>query len=98
THSYTLSLHDALPISNNKTREEELTTGLVREYLEYDGLNRLTRQRISGPGLPTGGYLTSYAFDDANNAAAVTDARGVTTRTTKRSEEHTSELQSRSDL
>src|SRR5438034_2299495 len=74
---YTLSLHDALPIST----------------MPVDGFTRLpsVRRVASVPGRAI--RLAKLMMDSCHFAA-----EDVTVRTSDRSEEHTSELQSHSDL
>src|SRR3712207_8367239 len=74
TEIYTLSLHDALPISFAQTRARD-ETGLENNALCRDRQNR-NSPRYSAPCATSGGHLFSGG----------------------RSEEHTSELQSRQYL
>src|SRR3712207_7046875 len=77
TEIYTLSLHDALPISTGELRRLFLVTCLRR--------NRNTQLRVRALG-EIGALRDPEAFDDAVEIVG------------SRSEEHTSELQSRQYL
>jgi RHS repeat-associated protein len=73
--------------AGNRTREQNLSSGLVAEYLEHDGLNRPGRIRqtvpLGGLGLTTAVYETRYAYEDDDNAVVVTNPRGFRSRTDK---------------
>src|SRR5206468_4407769 len=92
---YTLSLHDALPIFRRRLapkaarRVRRVLQRPVRGLLEPRllGLDRLSVLGAGGPGGGAGGHL---------QGAGVRRREGV--RNLGRSEEHTSELQSRSEL
>src|SRR5206468_11847516 len=95
THIYTLSLHDALPIFETDWDYDaagnviaiRTPAGDITNYT-YDDLGRLTSDSI----VDGANTLTRlYAYDFAGNLTDYQDRDG-------RSEEHTSELQSRSDL
>src|SRR5206468_12862328 len=94
TESYTLSLHDALPISLNEFKRASNEFKAQVES-EIANLERDTTPQILPPAHPpqgavAGGSLTeiSPAEREDNHIVKAPD----------RSEEHTSELQSRSDL
>jgi RHS repeat-associated protein len=71
--------------ASNKVREQSLSSGLLTEYLEYDGLNRPRRVRqsvpLGGPGLTTAVYETHFEYEDSDNAVILTNPRGFKTRT-----------------
>ncbi len=73
--------------AGNRTREENLSSGLITEYLDVDGLNRPGRVRLTvplgGSGLTTAVYETRYAYEDDDNAVVVTNPRGFRSRTDK---------------
>jgi RHS repeat-associated protein len=72
--------------AGNKIREQNHNAGLVTEWQTstvnpgYDGLNRPLIMRVTGPGLPAGGYVTRYQYEDSDNAVIVTDPRGTRIR------------------
>src|SRR5206468_10420719 len=83
THIYTLSLHDALPISFTEGRR------LVRDKGAMDAM----------PALKKAVELDSkFALAHSNLAVAYYNLNQNALAARLRSEEHTSELQSRSDL
>src|SRR5437660_4416217 len=82
TEIYTLSLHDALPISSDLVWE-----GWGMEMLEAEG----TRSSFSFGGKP-------LAFMPYRGFVEGLKARGLPPKEKERSEEHTSELQSRGHL
>src|SRR5206468_11705003 len=90
---YTLSLHDALPIFANTLFEKgaELHTALVLAAKFHDlGKKRAVWQRSIGNQLPKNPKPDEWL--------AKSGGKMKPREITDRSEEHTSELQSRSDL
>src|SRR5699024_12740545 len=92
-HLPTPSLHDALPISNangdvvgrkydNGESPGSIGAGIYEYFGEFSPSSAYTRRVSTYSGIPQGGE--SY--------------KGASTVETRRSEEHTSELQSRFDL
>src|SRR5690606_40454416 len=93
---YTPSLHDALPIS-------ELTNNGLSDWwvIKLNSAGEIQWQKLLGgegsdiPGqireTVDGGYILAGIIDDSQNT-------GTLTGLTSRSEEHTSELQSRENL
>src|SRR5204863_9007808 len=81
---YTLSLHDALPISPDAVRNTDLILAMAQHHLE-----RI--EALGGAGRAF--LLTDFASHGANTRG-INDPIGGELR----SEEHTSELQSRRDL
>src|SRR5206468_10824672 len=93
TDLYTLSLHDALPISLANRRGAR--TDLAHSSENLETRNAKTKSQ------PRQIHRTRQALERrerlvARHRAAI--ARGATGPLNRRSEEHTSELQSRSDL
>src|SRR2546422_9859588 len=96
TEIYTLSLHDALPISNTVWTPVPGLPRVVVLSLNARGRSRIVRASTSGRGtwilqdnnvaIPAGPFLSSIR---------PTSAPADSTAVTLRSEEHTSELQSR---
>src|SRR5699024_12566482 len=88
TQIYTLSLHDALPIS--------IYLPLIEQNLE------MFQSGVSAfdvPNLVTKPFLDSFVFmGGSGTTIALLAAIFIVLRHEKRSEEHTSELQSRFDL
>jgi RHS repeat-associated protein len=70
--------------AGNLVREANQTTGLVSEFLGYDGRNRLTHRRqtvpLGAPGLGTAVYDWVYGYADAGNVTLTTNPRGVVQR------------------
>src|SRR5206468_11436716 len=85
---YTLSLHDALPIYPTTLGRSEITTEMAefQLYLIGHGISSAVDLRFLGMRIIAGQFRSRVLLgpEDA--------------QTTRRSEEHTSELQSRSDL
>src|SRR5207249_6113648 len=96
-HRYTLSLHDALPIfrpPQDQVRLEEELKARPDEGAERTGVRHRTKD-----GRVLDVYLVARPIEFAGRRARLVLARDVTAqRTLERSEEHTSELQSRFDL
>src|SRR5206468_9111075 len=90
----TLSLHDALPIY----RPAQLARRAVHPKLRFAG--NAVHQRVGGDAALTIGDLESTPELGANLGSEVVETlvRAGEGSVNKRSEEHTSELQSRSDL
>src|SRR5699024_12550951 len=94
THHYSLSLHDALPIYQRLAFNRYTTTGrpTLAVYVEghYDNLNNWVEDSWEPPKKFR---CTPIAYGDRDSGVA-----GQQLKATDRSEEHTSELQSRFDL
>src|SRR5206468_12891604 len=96
TAPYTLSLHDALPIStshNNSTA----TTAAVSQ-VSITSLSLPAPQQAADIGAPAIKGSTTYRQGVYSVHAGGADIWGTSDQFQFRSEEHTSELQSRSDL
>src|SRR5206468_13020868 len=93
--TYTLSLHDALPISTNSSETARRLTLLwgVTAVLADLGPPHELPGRLIGRQLLEGGHVHA----GATVVLVHTDA-DLSAQSANRSEEHTSELQSRSDL
>src|SRR5690606_41764025 len=96
THIHTLSLHDALPIFTYKNMPQQKIDKLVPF---------ITRDRVPTTGKMGGrGCAPGFMQGGVNNAATYQSGFGNTTTIkqtgtgNQRSEEHTSELQSRENL
>src|SRR5206468_11719317 len=87
TELYTLSLHDALPIWIDRRHEDHV--GVV------EGVLKLVHQRLK-PGVAVRLHDRDHPF--LRSLASCSEDRANLGRMMGRSEEHTSELQSRSDL
>src|SRR5206468_11821923 len=87
----TLSLHDALPIS----RRENVRTSVVAAC--FDGLPG-SRERLRDARRPVSESTAKERSCHFSPAISIRNAACATASSFVRSEEHTSELQSRSDL
>src|SRR5690606_40931580 len=99
TTAYPPPLHDALPISRgNPLHYRVFPDGPMESYTTGAGINRLT-ETISTNKYKSFNAFANYKdkFGDGHNLTAV-GGFNYETRHTKRSEEHTSELQSRENL
>src|SRR5207253_10672627 len=95
--SYTLSLHDALPISGDEAQQDGLRVGRRdRARRETNARQRSARRGTEGdhPGDPNRVSGRGLDDEDALNGGVTVDRA----RDAYRSEEHTSELQSRGHL
>src|SRR5690606_40545397 len=88
--SYPLSLHDALPISQQVAEQEDYRQALAKHYL--DGIRRGAGNHGNVEGNPRYKMAGIVVSQVTFNVTMVTGAA------TDRSEEHTSELQSRENL
>src|SRR5437870_601649 len=90
--TYPLSLHDALPISGQAGSRGVSRSHRLLDHAERDGVGRFLTI--------TGGKATTFRLMAEETVDAVCTALGrpVPCRTHLRSEEHTSELQSRGHL
>src|SRR5206468_12982940 len=97
THTYTLSLHDALPICSSSLeigRQLPVRTkGFLVAHLLFGG----AVPRDAG-SRSLAHHSTRYILHRTPHTYSRRMSSGARTRTYSRSEEHTSELQSRSDL
>src|SRR5207249_11534673 len=93
---YTLSLHDALPIldtfRNRLQGDEKFDEAAIREWIEEPRPFRETLPELVRT------YLKSADPDNAQPAPLEPQAEAIQAQLQSRSEEHTSELQSRFDL
>src|SRR5207249_10167534 len=94
TETYTLSLHDALPISNQPQMRRKMPpfAGTLHE-------NGCSARSLSAENRRSGGYRRgghSHAWKSVSGSAG--EDRYTRSAALERSEEHTSELQSRFDL
>src|SRR5206468_4861491 len=94
--SYPLSLHDALPISAPGRGPVRSTASTVAPYARLESSSRAQRLRSSTRPEPAGHDLVAALHEDLRDV--LRGARIRVLRHRHRSEEHTSELQSRSDL
>src|SRR5206468_10896535 len=93
-HLYTLSLHDALPILNGGNRFEYFAPVKIGDEISARGRVADVYEKAGSSG-----NLLFIIFEtDYTNQRGELVARLRGTAIRRRSEEHTSELQSRSDL
>src|SRR5207249_11054742 len=94
THLYTLSLHDALPISSSSGKKPRPTTGRTPSTSKRFAEDRTPSISSDSPA-PVKSMLTGSAIPiESNERHSFCQMR----KSGRRSEEHTSELQSRFDL
>src|SRR5207253_8216237 len=96
THTYTLSLHDALPISNDYTMVVTFS-GNVTVNGSPQAQVTMGTGTIGSGGVSNGGAVTVSGNMVTIPLTNVTNAQTINV-TLNRSEEHTSELQSRGQL
>src|SRR3712207_6898690 len=108
TEIYTLSLHDALPISDSSIRVEKVVTGLETPtsmaFLDNDDIiitqkdNGMVRLVSNGILQPQPILEVPVANNSERGLLGVAIANATSVGSSSRSEEHTSELQSRQYL
>src|SRR5699024_11984293 len=93
-HIYTISLHDALPISNYNIK---LSKKYSPEYLTLDIICFLNQEDIKGSfKIVNSNYINEKITETKKGYSK--EKLKLINYLTKRSEEHTSELQSRFDI
>src|SRR5206468_12111695 len=92
---HTLSLHDALPISTNLTEDTNPANNLATAATTAQRVADLSILKTA-PATATSGTNITYTLVVTNIGPSTSS--GGTVTDVLRSEEHTSELQSRSDL
>src|SRR5207302_6246475 len=96
--SNTLSLHDALPIFKSKSiKQRDLNNFLVTGDLTMRGITKEVQVPIAFNGVVTTRMGPAAGFS-GNLVLKLSDFQVPFTREFERSEEHTSELQSRENL
>src|SRR5699024_12548141 len=96
THSYTLALHDALPISPADFDFEKGTVSINKSYQRLNGQDLITTPKTEKSNRVI--TMPQFLAEEIQDYIKMLYGIGPDDRMFTRSEEHTSELQSRFDI